>query len=629
MLLSAPGADALRDIIQRHKACSVFPPLGSERWEQAFAAPALGEIYDSIIARAQAEASTPMPELTDALYRDYAQTGVRHRFESVYFLRRRLLSWAAFALLAQPRQALGGGSALRTVFLNRLESVLDEVSWAFPAHMPIENETGRDPLVIDLFSAETADMLANAVQIFAQIIPDSLQQRIRTRLRREVFENYCKNAASAQPFFWLNTSSNWNAVCHQGVIGAALAIEEDAGLLAQMLTHAARHLPVFLSGFGTDGGCSEGPTYWEYGFGFFCNLNEHIELRTGGELSLIEGDARIDAIARYGAIVSLSERKLVNFADSPNEQILSPALMQYLAGRLGSAACALQAEENYAEQIRQGLNLQANNRQLRALARFFLEYPKGQKAPAQKEPVLKEDAYLPDLAVWIVRGHDAKGHLWEVAAKGGHNEEHHNHNDVGSFIANVDGTALLIELGAPAYDRDFFRPEHRYFYLAARSLGHSLPVINGSEQAEGRAHAASVTEASVQADAVRFSADLAAAYPPAARCVRFVRTLELDKAAGRLVLADAVELEDAGNIESAFITDAPVVQIESPRRAIIEKEGKRLVLELEAGARWDRIEHHPHILHRREKVMVHRLVARLSATENRFKMVCAMTLADA
>ncbi|MBU3113294.1 heparinase II/III family protein [Clostridium lacusfryxellense] len=33
------------------------------------------------------------------------------------------------------------------------------------------------------------------------------------------------------------------------------------------------------------------------------------------------------------------------------------------------------------------------------------------------------------------------------AAKGGHNEEHHNHSDIGNFILNVNGDSLIADLG--------------------------------------------------------------------------------------------------------------------------------------------------------------------------------------
>ena len=108
--------------------------------------------------------------------------------------------------------------------------------------------------------------------------------------QKQVFENYLERDP---PFHWAGLPMNWNAVCHQGVLGAALAIEEDHTLVARMLVRAASALPVFLSGFGDEGSTSEGPAYWSYGFGRFSELNAQLEHRTRGELSFFESDEKI------------------------------------------------------------------------------------------------------------------------------------------------------------------------------------------------------------------------------------------------------------------------------------------------------------------------------------------------
>src|SRR5438128_2726457 len=76
-----------------------------------------------------------------------------------------------------------------------------------------------------------------------------------------------------------------NAVCHQGVPGAALAVEDDLDLLAALLASAEECLRIFLGGFGADGSTSEGPSYWSYGFGRFAELNRQLETATNGAFS--------------------------------------------------------------------------------------------------------------------------------------------------------------------------------------------------------------------------------------------------------------------------------------------------------------------------------------------------------
>src|SRR5690606_36062862 len=114
-----------------------------------------------------------------------------------------------------------------------------------------------------LFAARTANALAEYLHVFSAVVPESLRRHIRERLRGDVFLPYLET-----DFFWLENTNNSNAVCHQGILGAAFTVEDDADLLARLCLRARAVLPVFLRGFGPDGACSEGPAYWDFGFGW-------------------------------------------------------------------------------------------------------------------------------------------------------------------------------------------------------------------------------------------------------------------------------------------------------------------------------------------------------------------------
>jgi hypothetical protein len=149
---------------------------------------------------------------------------------------------------------------------------------------------------------------------------------------------------------------------------------------------------------------------------------------------------------------------------------------------------------------------------------------------------------------------------------------------------------MVMEIGAPEYTRDFFDPDTRYDCLAARSLGHSVPVINGYEQGAGRGFRAQVNEAVIARDAVSFVADLSYAYPAEAGCRKFIRTIRLKKTEGLFLLDDEIVLGSPGEIESAFITDAEMVNIEASNLAAIVKGSIRLELNCGISGFWDRID---------------------------------------
>jgi hypothetical protein len=114
-----------------------------------------------------------------------------------------------------------------------------------------------------------------------------------------------------------------------------------------------------------------------------------------------------------------------------------------------------------------------------------------------------------------------------VAVKGGHNAEHHNHNDVGAFVVALRGVPVLVDPGRPTYTAQTFGPD-RYSIWTMRSDWHNLPSLAGRDQASGAEHA--VRDVSVVVDDAEacWEGDIAAAYPGMStgrwhRAVRFRR----------------------------------------------------------------------------------------------------------
>ncbi len=594
LLDPALSAAHLSATLAAHPPRASLPPADDPAWTEAFSRPLLAPLRDQLVRRALDELDSPAPVLDDALYRDFAATGVRLRFEKRYFERRRRLARFALASLV-----LGDSAppALHAAFQDAMAAILDEPSWALPAH--VKDASGRDPRLIDLFVAQTCDLLAELLCVFKAQLPLGFRGRLLARLRTEVFPAFIEG-----DFFWRSITNNWNAVCHQGVLGAALALEDDVSILVPLLLRAREGLPRFLEGFGPDGACSEGPAYWDFGFGAFTRLDEQLETRSAGALSLFADAPLMRLIAGYAPALSLAGGRVVNFSDCASETLLRPYTLARLAHALAHPACRDQALANYARIRAEGFDFDDQRTDLAGLLRLFLH------APAMLSEVLPTapDAAFPSLGLWVARGRDSSGHLWEIAAKAGHNDEHHNHNDIGSFIVSLDGTPLVTEIGRPEYTRDFFSPR-RYEFLAARSLGHSLPVVNGHEQAAGRAHEGRLLRAETDMPCVTFEADLAPAYPPAADLASLLRRLVLDKAAGSITWTDEIELRSPGTIESALITHADTVEFLSADQIRLSRDGHALILRVLSGPlRWRRVEPHDYRGHNGEAASCRRLV---------------------
>jgi hypothetical protein len=150
-------------------------------------------------------------------------------------------------------------------------------------------------------------------------------------------------------------------------------------------------------------------------------------------------------------------------------------------------------------------------------------------------------SWLPATGVLTAREREGDTAGLFLAAKAGHNDESHNHNDVGSFIIALNGRPLLIDPGAGTYTRQTFGPD-RYQIWTMQSSWHNTPAPAGHPQAAGRAHRATDVSAALTATAAELALDLAAAYPAAAGVRSWRRTLRLDRAAALISIHDSWEL---------------------------------------------------------------------------------------
>jgi hypothetical protein len=110
-------------------------------------------------------------------------------------------------------------------------------------------------------------------------------------------------------------------------------------------------------------------------------------------------------------------------------------------------------------------------------------------AQADAYPPQPRDVYLPEIEVMVARDQARSERGFYVAAKGGHNNESHNHNDIGEFIVFRDGLPLLVDAGVETYSRKTFSPQ-RYEIWTMQSGYHSLPTIDNHEQKPGEEFAA-------------------------------------------------------------------------------------------------------------------------------------------
>jgi hypothetical protein len=593
ILRHAPSLPRLIQCFAENPPIPLLPSLGDPAWKRVAANPIASPWVESIRNRALAELTEPLPVLTDELYADFHQTGNRLRFERLYFERRRRLARAAIAALTESNETAQQSFLNST--LAKARDIFAEISWSLPAH--VQNLSGKDAMRIDLFAAETANLCGEILNLFSAVLPEPLTSTVKHRLREQIFQNYLDN-----PPHWTTLAMNWNAVCHQGVLGAALAISDDPELLAHLFMNARQPLRIFLDGFSPDGGSSEGPGYWGYGFGWMAELNRQLEARTRSSLSLFDDDPHVRAIATFGPRMTLSHGWAVNFSDSSAGAAPRPALLDYLAERFDDPFIRSHAALAWQQAASRPVDLDAQRADLFFWSRQLLRCPKI-LGPAVNLP--ETDIHLADLGVVVSRFRDAKNHLWEFACKAGHNAEHHNHNDLGSYLLHIDGHRLLIEIGAPEYNKLFFSSK-RYDSIAARSLGHPVPLVNHQEQPAGQEFHASLTCRELTPTTAVIAVDLTSAYPASAGCAQCSRLFQIDKRAGQLSITDTLDLDPLDAVETALITqDAVTIHDDS---AIIAGPSASLLITPTADTQIKEVQTHAYSDHDGHPVKVHRIV---------------------
>jgi len=489
---------------------------GADFWARAATAPEFAELAAELREEGERLAGEPLPELTEELFSIFERTGSRLEYERAYFERRRRLNAFALLSLLEPTEERFYGKLLETV-----RAILEERTWCLPAHVK-----GMDAAkTIDLFSSETGYTLSEIACLLGDRFPPELTEAIDRAVTERLIEPLLRHG----PHHWETAEHNWAAVCGGSIGSAALLRTTDSATLEAVLAKALPALDCYLEGFGEDGACLEGLGYWNYGFGYYICFADLLHKRTGGRINLF-AKPKVRSIALFQQAAYLCRDRVANFSDSLQAIPFRVGLTHYLArlypevevpdARYG-AGLAEDHCHRWAPVLRDWVwrDSQAASGELRTASRYF-----------------------PD-AQWLLSRYETEaGRCFGFAAKGGHNDEPHNHNDVGQFIWMVDGTVFAADLGSGEYTAAYFGAG-RYEYDCNGSQGHSVPIVGGRGQEVGRAHAAAVLEAVAgeQEDVLRLDLRQVYRVPGLTSLVRELKWRKADEC--RLTLTDEVAFE--------------------------------------------------------------------------------------
>lgn len=471
-----------------------------------------------------------VPELPVSGYREFLMTGERLVFEKAYFARRKHATVLALSLLQKKEAEVVEG--LEQV----LWEICNEYSWSLPAHLPIEANHFRvdSPTWIDLFAAETGQMLAEIVKLFEKELSELLTFRIRSEVDRRLFVPFVTNTWPFESF-----ENNWSAVVGGSIGMAALDIQEKGGeSQAEILRKVDRCMASYLRSFGMDGACEEGVSYWAYGFGYYIYFAEKYQQVYDDDRYLL-GD-KVKKIAAFPNDVMLAETEAIPFSDYHPAELPS-GLLSFCQERFHVAIPeVVRINDLYFDHCYRFAPLLRN-----------LLWSKRHIVNDQKE-VLQ---YFEDVAWGVLQS--SKENL-VFAAKGGRNDESHNHIDIGHFVFGTREDLFLTDLGAGEYTKDYFDEKTRYLFLVNSALGHSIPIVANSYQLPGAVAAEHTSFQSTRTGGV-FKTELASTYPSQIGLRQMDRTIEVDRSKRQLVLSDVFTFETENQLViENFITTNPV-----------------------------------------------------------------------
>ncbi|MDR1501563.1 MAG: heparinase II/III-family protein [Prevotella sp.] len=539
-----------------------YPAYEDEIWRM---------IPDSIrkpyIEQAEKVMNDKWESLPASCFMEFKTTGERNSYQEVYFRKRNQLNLLAMGEL------LEGKGRFITSLIDGLLSTCEETWWGLPAHYRTNLPDIQDQNV-DLFAAQTAGDIAFIQYIYFQVldsISPLLNERITLELKRRILDP-CRN----RKFGWMRQSHNWNPWITSHWITVALFAEKNMTLKAKDISSALEAMDYYYSHYREDGGCDEGPGYWGSSCGSFFNCNYLLYKATDGKIDM-RNEKKFHNMGQFICKIYMGgTNRFVNFADASPRTKINPGLVyeygKFIDDEMMKSFGALKAREVF-----DGKGMLGNGKGA-SMNGFLYTMLSAQEIVRQPTRVpFVRDRLFPELQVFISRTIADSDKGFSFAMKGGHNDENHNHNDVGTYIIYADGEPLLIDLGSFSYNATYFSKK-RYTFWGVNSDYHNTPIINGVVQKNGQEYAARSVKAKETNGIGSFTLDIAGAYPVESAVNSWIREVRLYRNKNVIRFSENYLLNEYKAPSSIVLMTAATVEEEKPGILLLTQKEKKFRL---------------------------------------------------
>ncbi|MDE6215907.1 heparinase II/III family protein [Bacteroides sp.] len=549
LLQKQADMNRLKEVLVLDRKWVTYPDYDDRAGWDAF----LGAFKEEYIRRGEKMLDYRWQVVRATDYLAFERTGDRKIMEDPFGANNNAIADLLMAELAE------GKGRFIDQLVNGVFHTCEMTSWALSAHIIVQPTQRALPAydypVIDLTSGDLGGLLSWTYYFmhrsFDKMDPE-ISRRLRHELQTRILDPYVNNDS----FWWMARNyngrmlNNWNPWCNSNVLMCFMLLEDDRDKLARGVYLTMESVDKFLNYIKADGACEEGPSYWGHAAGKTLDYLELLSAITGGKVDIF-ADSMVRSMGEYISRSYVGDGWVVNFADASAHGGGDASLIY----RFGKAVNSDELK-GFAALMRKPSALPHNGRDIfRTLTSIAIDKELQQTAPMHEN---RPFTWYPETEFCYL---STKEGLF-LAAKGGYNDESHNHNDAGTCSVWMDRTPVLIDAGVGTYTRQTFSSE-RYSIWTMQSDYHNLPMINGVSEKYGKKYKA--TE--VKAGKSSFEANIATAYPEEAKVKRWIRSYQVKGRQARI--SDSFELEEtvAPNVVN-FMTWGEVEPSEKGRVSI-------------------------------------------------------------
>ena len=436
----------------------LFREFNPEKLEQVRTHPYYKSAREKIIVRADNYIVTEPPVMKFSKLHMYVENGNREIYERdhIEYETRLHTLFLAYVITEDEKYI----APLADIIWN----ICDFESWSIPAHVKETLPIAERRRNLDLCSCILGYRISEVLYFMGSKLPELVYRRAKEEVRYRIIDSFKE---SGNKYGWLNWTNNWAAVCIAGVLCSYLYLAEEDEIEAE-LPRMMRIADNYLEGFKDDGCCTEGYEYWNYGFSFFCVFAKMLSDYTDGRINYFERD-KVHKIATFQQNILMNDSQCISFSDGGLSFEPYIWLSHFLKGIYPDMQLPALPDECILDYATAPLK---NGAPIRYV--FWTN-------PDLVGEALTPKSHLFKNAEWFIH----HGKNYSLGAKAGHNDEFHNHNDVGSFLISKGGRVTFCDPGGGEYTKDYFGP-NRYSIFITSGRAHSVPVINGEYQTFGK-----------------------------------------------------------------------------------------------------------------------------------------------